>query len=412
MKVVHVTTSSKGGAGIAAYRLHTALLKIGVSSAYVSLNKTEDFKGREVNDEILSYKRPTVINKILRKFNKVFNPSEADKIDAGFRAIKDQLHCEIATLPFSRIPLEDHPLIKQADIVHLHWVANILDYRRFFSEVDKPIVWTLHDMNPFMGLFHYKLDEQQNPIARDLNDKIKDIKKQAIRQIAKGAVVTPSRWLLQSAIESGSFQHFNIHRSIANGIDTALYSETDRTTARIVLDLNPSEKVLLFTAARLEVERKGMGLLKQALEKIDRELTILTMGKGTLEISNKKVKIIPLGYRSNPLEIANCYAAADVFLLPSLEDNLPNTMLESFAAGTAVISFSVGGMKEHIQTGSNGILVSEINSETLAKTITEICDEKYVFDTDRIKAYAQEHFNRESQANKYLNLYRDLLIIE
>ncbi len=273
-------------------------------------------------------------------------------------------------------------------------------------------MWTFHDMNPFMGLFHYQLDEGKNPHASELDNKLKRIKEEAIKQIGNAAVVTPSQWLLKSAKESGVFNHFELHRSIANGIDTKQFDTTDRTAARRGLDLDPSEKVLLYTAAQLEVERKGARLLQQALEKVNCGLTLLTLGKGSLEISNKKVKIIPLGYMSNPREIANCYAAADVFLLPSLEDNLPNTMLESFAAGTPVISFSTGGMKEHIQTGINGILVSEMNSGALAKAITDFCDDRYSFDINTIKEYANKHFNLESQAKKYLDLYRDLLTQE
>ncbi|MBT8183840.1 MAG: glycosyltransferase [Eudoraea sp.] len=409
MRVVHITASAKGGAGIATYRLHDALLKLGVSSAYISLNKTVDYKGQEIFDELLTYKKPSITNRILQKLNRLFNPSEEDTLGAEFQNIKDQLNCEIATLPFSKIRLEEHPLIQQADIVHLHWVSDILDYRRFFDTINKPIVWTLHDMNPFMGIFHYKMDEEQNPLVRELNDKIMDIKKLAISHVARAALVTPSQWLLKSAKNSGVFNHFSIHRSIANGIDTNLFGDSERTAARRDLNLDPAEKVLLYTAVQLEVERKGARLLKQALEKVDCELTLLTLGKGSLEISNKKVKIIPLGYISNPREIANCYVASDVFLLPSLEDNLPNTMLESFAAGTAVISFSTGGMKEHIQTGINGILVSETNSEALATTINDFCQDKYVFNSDKIKVYANKHFNLESQAKKYLDLYRDLL---
>ncbi len=132
MKVVHVTTSSKGGAGIAAFRLHEALRELGVSSAFISLNKTVDFEGREINDKMLAYRKLTITNRILRRLKSVLFPTEVDRLHAVFRDIKDQLNCEIATLPFSNITLEEHPLIQQADIIHLHWVSDILDYRSVF----------------------------------------------------------------------------------------------------------------------------------------------------------------------------------------------------------------------------------------------------------------------------------------
>ncbi|NNM08997.1 MAG: glycosyltransferase [Flavobacteriaceae bacterium] len=412
MKIVHITTSSHGGAGIAAFRLHEALRKLGISSAYISLTRTVDFEGMEIEDSILSYTKPSFLTRILRKLRSMLFPSEADKLTSKLQRIQGDLNCEIATLPFSKIPLEAHPLVKQADIVHLHWVSEILDYQRFFSGIKQPIVWTLHDMNPFKGIFHYQLDEERNKSARELDESVKLIKRNAIAGIRQGALITPSQWLLDLAKASTVFNHFAFQKTIANGINVKLYAEAERDVARQKLGLTISETVLLFTAALLNIERKGMQLMQEALENINCEITLLTLGKGSLQISNNNVKIIPLGYMTDQAEIANCYAAADVFLLPSLEDNLPNTMLESFSAGRPVIAFNTGGMKEHIQTAKNGILVPEMNSKALTKAIIEFCEDKYTFEADMIKAYANEHFNLEIQANKYLDLYRDLLTQE
>ncbi|MCW5519181.1 glycosyltransferase [Aureitalea sp. L0-47] len=409
MKVVHITTSPKGGAGIAAFRLHSALREAGISSAYVSNSITVGFDGEVLDDPMFTYHKPTFTEKITRKLKKIINPSEADKFRQQLAIIESQLSFEIITLPYSSLKLEEHPLITDADLVHLHWVGNILDYPRFFQKTQKPIVWTLHDMNPFKGLFHYREDETRNVATKDLNEKLKMIKHDAIGKIKEGAVVSPSEWLLQEAVTSGVFDSFGIRRTIANSIDVTLFAGIDREHARESLNLNPSEKVILFTAAKLDIHRKGLDMLMEALENILHPVTVITLGKGSLQIANKNVKVIPLGYMTNVIEIAKCYAAADAFVLPSREDNLPNTMLESLAAGTAVISFARGGMKEHITTGENGILVKEMSTEKLGEGLNDFLSDRYKFDREAIKKYAMSHFNGAEQAMNYMEIYKQLI---
>ena len=169
------------------------------------------------------------------------------------------------------------------------------------------------------------------------------------------------------------------------------------------------ENVILFVSNALEIERKGFKEAKQALENIKEPITLLTIGKGEIRIENPYVKVRSLGFINDTEKITAAYRAADVLLLPSLEDNLPNTMLEAFANGTPVVSFKVGGMEEHIETRVNGMLVNEINSEALKQTIIEFFNIKDSFDSRQIRSYADDNFSYQNQASKYIMLYNQLL---
>ena len=156
LKVLHLTTSSKGGAGIAALRLHEALREQGLASAYVSKNLTIDFTGISINDPFFLYRIPSISKKIVNKIKSLFFLSEAQKLQRKLTGLKDSLDYEMLSTAFSNFKMENHPLVKEADILHLHWVSGLIDFDTFFKKCKKPIIWTLHDMNPFQGFFHYE----------------------------------------------------------------------------------------------------------------------------------------------------------------------------------------------------------------------------------------------------------------
>ena len=409
MKVVHLTTSSRGGAGIAALRLHHALRAEGVESAFLARDLTIDFGGYTIEDSFFNYRKPSALRRLFDTIRIRLFPSEKDKIIKTYRDLEPQLDCEIASLPFSNYKPENHPLVEEADIINLHWVGGILDYNSFFELPGKAVVWTLHDKNPFKGLFHYEADEERNSEATLLERQLRELKAKAVMSIEQGAIVSPSEWLLKAAVKSGVFEHFKVKTTIANSLEVEVYNSTNRETARAALQLEPHEKVLLFTAAQLDNPRKGANLLMAALEHIEAPISLLILGKGSLNLTNKNVKAIPLGYMNDPAEIANIYAASDLFVLPSLEDNLPNTMLESMAAGTPVLAFATGGMKERIRTGFNGILAEEKTPLALQRCIEEFVENTYQFDREAIKTFAENHFNGKRQAESYLEVYEQLL---
>jgi glycosyltransferase involved in cell wall biosynthesis len=409
MKVLHVTTSSKGGAGIAALRLHDALCKHNIKSAFISTNLTIDFNNNIVKDLFFAYKRLNFNKKVLHKIKKYFKISEKEHLKKQLELLKGKMHCEIATLPFSTYQLQNHPLYLEADIINLHWIDGIVDCPIFFSKNNKPIVWTFHDMNPFMGLFHYHQDEVRNEeIADTLDLKIKQIKNVAIKKVKNGVVVTPSNWLLGEAKKNEVFSNFDKF-CIPNSVDLDVFRLKDKNKLRDKYDVERKDFVLLFVSDSLTNARKGYDLLLESLILLKNEsITLVTIGKGTLPVI-KNQKVISLGEIYSHSHMVDCYALADAFVLPSREDNLPNVMLESFACGLPLVAFNIGGISEHVKQNNTGVLAKEVTALALAEAIISMKNNYEKYKPQIIRKYAEDNFNLEKQAQSYLDVYNFIL---
>ena len=255
---MHISTYRSGGAGRAAYRIHEALLKNGVDSSFLTIEdlgencsksfsyynelpatliKPPDFIERQKNRIRFRIKKHLNIviksKKDKERDEKIKRREERGVAFNQFSAISNSLNCETASLPFSSYDILQNPIVKQADIIHLHWLATMLDYPSFFKNNRKPVVWTLHDMNPFQGLFHYKEDEARNRELTDgLDEKVLSIKQRSItKRKAKMRIVTPSSWLLKEVENSKVFKNIK-SCSIANPIGTSFFSPGDKKELR------------------------------------------------------------------------------------------------------------------------------------------------------------------------------------
>lgn len=399
MKIAHISSSSSGGAGIAAMRTHLGLLNSGIDSSFI-------LKHGEANKLTNIYKcapHYSLLYKIKGKLK--FN-----KEDIYLKEIKNKpKNYEIVSLPFSPYKLEKHPIIKEADIIHLHWVADFLNYPSFFNQIKQPIVWTLHDMNPFQGIFHYKRDELVNEeIFEKLDKKARLTKLSAIHTNGNISIVSPSIWLKELSSNSSTLGKFP-HYVIPNGLDFDNYPLINRKEAKDKLAINNGLKTILFVAHGVDIYRKGFDLLIEAIANIkNKNFNLISVGGEKINI---KSDINHIHYKKidNIFELNKIYSASDVTILPSREDNLPNVMLESMANGTPVISFSNGGMGEHIKTGQNGILLDSINSDSLANAIMMCIEGEYNFSQENIINYAKENFSKELETKRYLELYDKIL---
>lgn len=406
MKVVHINTTNSGGAAIAALRLHRALTHNGFKSAFISKSLTIDFDDRRITDPFFSYRKPSFIKKLISKII----PLKKTKLLQEFNTIKLNLNCEIATIPLSNYELHKHPLVQEADVINLHWISDFVDLPSFFQNISQPVVWTLHDKNPFKGIFHYNIDEVLNPNAREWSEYMLAIKRNALSYVKKGAIISPSNWLLNAASDSKLFSNFQIKDTISNCVPFAESNPAKKQNlCRLNLGLRMTDKILLYICNDLTTQRKGYLYLKNALENLNFEVILLTIGKGEVKIINDKIKVIPLGFLNSQQDISNVYFCSDLLMLPSLEDNLPNTMLEAFAHGLPVISFKNGGMIEHIQDYFNGLLVDENVPNALQKGIINFFRSESKFDKIKILEYAQNQFSQNMQATKYIEVYNKLL---
>lgn len=397
MKIAIVSSSDSGGAGIAALRLHKALIDYGVDSSMLCLYKSTD------TPKVYEYKKP-FLTKVVDHLP--FISYRQNKYKRYYKDLSSNYTC--FSFPEAIFDISDHPIIKQADIINLHWVGNMLNYPRFFTKVKKPIVWTLHDNNPFQGIAHYRCERTLYEQFRDLEDQVCELKSNAINQHPDISVVNLCNWMKIEAEKSKAFTN-RPHVIIPNSIDTDVFRVYDKVSIRRQLGLPIEKPILLFVSQSVDNQWKGFDILTSAIKQLEKDCYLLIVGEasGNLDIPKEKTFT---GKINDEQLMAYMYAAADVFILPTLEDNLPNTMVESLCCGTPVITFSNGGMTDYIKDYKNGIIVREHKAECLLNAINIFLENMEKFDVrSRISHEGHENFAPRLQAKRYVELYKSIL---
>lgn len=408
MKIALFSTFDNGGAGRAALRLHNGLIQIGEDSTLFVKKKTTD------NAKVAKLDSPELCNKTLASLQKNFSNISPENTMCS--AMYPGLNCT---------NLEK---VRSFDIINLHWIPSLVSLEDIsqMHTMGKPIVWTLHDQNPMTGACHYthgcekyKSDCLNCPqLKNDQSDLAAAVLKDKVKLLPKNlVVVTPSRWLADCAKKSTVFKNHRIE-VIPYSLETDLYLPINKRSAKQQLRLPSSAKVILFGATDLKEKRKGLSELIQVSNHLRTNSAIKTLIKAnqfyllvfgyespllhSIGIPYKNV-----GYISQTNMLSLVYSAADVLALPSLEDNLPNIMLESLACGTPVVAFSTGGMQDTIINGKNGFLVSLTDTKSFANRLIDSIQgypmEKYC------RQFAEENYRLDIQAQKYRKLYQRLL---
>ncbi|NMG11523.1 glycosyltransferase family 4 protein [Brasilonema sp. UFV-L1] len=413
MKVLHMSTYDSRGAGRAAYRLHQGLQSIGITSQLLVQSKSSDDQ--------------TVIgpHTKLEKGIAKFRPSLSG-LPLSFYPQR-----ELTDYYPSWLPDTVSHQVKQInpDIINLHWIcAGYLEVQTI-AKFNKPIVWTLHDMWAFTGGCHYSqnCDRYTNacgacPQLRSQKDK--DLsrwqwyrKAQALKGINL-TVVSPSAWLAKCAQMSSIFQDMRVE-VIPNGLNPSRYKPVNRQLAREFLNLPQTKQLILFGAEKATLDkRKGFHLLQSAL----RDLSQLSSWRDRVELvvfgSSQSDQQIDLGFPSHYLgklsddiSLSLVYAAADVFIAPSLEDNLPNTVMEAIACGTPCVAFKIGGMPDMIEHQKNGYLAQPYKIEDLIQGILWILEDEQRYQelSDSARQKVEREFTFEIQARRYLSLFNSIL---
>lgn len=383
MKILLINTNYGGGAAIACRRQHKALLAKGYDSSLLVLDKVISPEEKNVYsiEELVSQKKGAWYFRLLKFLNKVNNSASV------FFNKKAYING-----PHSLFRIDQLDIYKNADIIHFHWVPKIISYKHIFADKKKTFFWTLHDMNPFTGGNHYTKD-----FDYAMYDTLLKKNREKKKEYLKGTdltVISPSVWLAHQAKNSEVFKSLSVH-VVPNCLDMTIFSPKDKMQVRKKLNMNATDKkYILFVAEDPNDKRKGMHLLLSALSKIKNrsKICVLIMGK-KLEHVQFDFQVIQLGFKNKEADIADCYAAADFFVIPSIEDNLPNTVLESLACGTPVLGFNIGGIPDMVINNKSGLL-SEMNDEH--QFISNI--EKMV-DMDDYTAFSEEA--RRTVENKF-----------
>jgi glycosyltransferase involved in cell wall biosynthesis len=432
MRVVHINTSDQGGAGKACIRLHEAMLQRGVHSSLLTLHKSltsvpQHAQYRE-NDQPSARSLPERMWRRLsgsarREMQKKLQSKQQRKELVNTVC----LDFEHFSFPDSRYKhLATHPLVTQADVVNLHWVSDFLDYATFWEALpDKPVVWTLHDMNPFTGGCHYssgcsryQTDCHKCPQLRgtSLPDQAEAglaLKKQVFaKKTSLQAIVTPSRWLGACSAASNLFAHVP-HYTIPNSLATQTFRPLPQQACRQVLGLPPDKQVLLFVSSRLSNRRKGFDILLESLKSMParhvQNIIVCSVGEPEAGVNFSGITHVSLGAVQDEMLMRIAYNAADGFVIPSREDNLPNVVLESLACGTPVIGFAVGGIADMVVPGENGLLATRTDTQDFAAVLTNFLDRLPGFDRGAIARDAAARYGLSVQANGYYTLYQKLL---
>ena len=314
------------------------------------------------------------------------------------------------------------PGVRKADILHLHWVNDNFLSLRSLMKVRKPIVWTMHDMWPFTGGLHYMQDSDAVKDPKQLSEekiyeKLWELKLNLYKDINL-TMVSPSNWLAELARQS-PLLHGKRVEVIPNPIDTKVYASVDKEAARASLGLDQSKINVLFGSFNvLEDKRKGFPVLKEALHSVAKNrpdllerFRLIVLGRPNEALVNElPFEVRFTGFKSTDSDIVNCYNAADVFVLPSLQDNLPNMCLEAIACGLPVLAFDLGGIPDMVENGKNGFLVKPEDSSALANSLVEMIDNEGLRqDMQAASTVKAQEFSQERVALSFEDLYGSLV---
>ena len=396
MKVLLISTSDlAGGGAIAAYRLMEALNKNGVKAKMLVRDK--------LSSSVTVAQMGTIIPKVLERLQIMSHRKgklwQADTADFGINITKTQEY-------------------KEANVIHLHWINQgmvSLSCLKQMMKDGKKIVWTLHDEWPYLGICHYRGDCRETeckncPLLSGTTAYKHYHKKQELYKKGNITFVGCSEWITQraqQAMPEAQVVHIN------NCIPHNIFRYTDQQEARKKLDLPLDKKIILFCSQKLNDERKGYTYLQQALEQFKIDTSFSRSARDPFGVHNSKfstlnsqLSTICVGkgarYVNSPEEMALTYAAADVFVTPSLQDNLPNTIAEAMSCGTPCVGFNVGGIPEMIDHQLNGYVAKYKDVTDLAEGI------QYVFSHDMRDAAlhkAASAYGETHVAQKYINVY-------
>jgi len=316
-----------------------------------------------------------------------------------------------------RTPLERF----NAKLVHLHWVGAGMLRIEELRRLRCPIVWTLHDTWAFTGGCHYPQQcegykKQCGNCVQLGSGKEHDYSQALMRRKAKTfeqlniTVITPSRWLAAMAKQSSLFAERRVE-VIPNGLDTEVFRPLEYAAARKYLGLSHDRPAILFGAQWVTDPRKGGDLLCDALKHLDRPCTLLVFGEGKLPLDDAPhITVRRLGSLADDISLAVVYSAADVFVCPSREDNLPNTVAEALACGTPCVAFDVNGLPDMIDHQKNGWLARPFDSAHLAEGIGWVVGHPQPEELRRAaRQKALSEYSLDVMQKRYVALYNDLL---
>ena len=393
MKILHINTSTSGGAATACLRIHQSLLKQGIESKVLVLHKTKDIPEVYQFDYWEDVK--SKIHKTYKILRKRFFEKNLDRIKS--RLPESAVSFSFPTSPYD---ITTHPLYKDADIIVLNWVSGFLDESSFFKKNTKPVIWRMADLYVCGGGNHYEKNFPYDGYYKYLKYNY-DLRKKLLKD--QNLFLVPiSTWTQKKAEESELTNRFPM-TIIHNGLNFERFKPFNKTFARDFWNLPPDKTILLFGADGISDPRKGLDYLLEAVKKIDsKDINICSFG-GICHSD----KIISVGRISDDRLLSLLFSAVDYFIMPSIEETFGQVTIEALACGVPVVSFPNGGSKDIIINGFNGFLTDEFSSSSLQKTILKALQTS--FNTEKIRLDTFNRFNIKDKAAEYIQLFNQIL---
>lgn len=416
MNVLLVNTSERiGGAAIATHRLMRALNNNGFSAKMLVRDKQTD------HDTVVRLPR-TLRNNLNFVFERagIFLTNCCSK--------RNLWALDTAEWGYD---ITKMPEFREADIVHLNWINQGMISLPVIGKMlqsGKPIVWTMHDMWPFTGICHHAesctgwltgcgdCPQLCRPADGDLSAKVFKNKAEAYSK-GKIHVVACSQWLADLAKRSPLFKDNEVH-CIQNAIDTQFYQPGDKAAARKALGLPQEKQLLLFVAYKATDRKKGIDYLIEATNIIAEQhpewsslLGVIPVG---LEAESLKdafaCDTYPQEYVTDAKKMRLLYQAADLLVMPTLMDNLPNTIVEAMSCALPCVGFNIGGLPQMIQDGINGRLARYRDAEHFAQlTLETLVSANYKMLCKNAHETAVAQYSEETVAKRYISLYEKCL---
>ena len=413
MRVLIVNTSERtGGAAVAAHRLMDALNNNGVKAKMLVRDKLSD--------------KLTVVT--LPQTWRLQWHFLWERIVIWFYLYLNRRHLFELDLANTGSDITRLPEFQEADVIHLHWVnqgmLSLKNIRRIL-ESGKPVVWTMHDIWPATAVCHLTLECRQfetfchhcrllpgGGSSQDLASRVWK-RKQRMLDGQRISFVTCSEWLGNEARKS-ALLHGQTVETIPNPIDTRIYRPGSQQQARQLLGLPEQGRIILFVSQRATNPNKGMQYLTEACKLLHADhpdwhehVSVAILGGHAEEISNQlPFPTYALGYVNDENRIVSVYQAADVFVLPSLSENLPNTIMEAMACGVPCVGFRVGGIPEEIDHRENGYVADYRDAADLARGLYYVLEEAdYAQLQHNCQQKITHNYSQQRVARRYIELY-------
>ena len=420
MRILILSTfDTFGGAAIAAMRLNKALTGSGVESRLlVQEKKSTDSRVAGIASDWFKKKA-------------AFLRFAMDRLQFSFYEKDKQARFQFSQATIGA-GIQNHPLIRQADVIHLHWINFgflSIDSIQQLIDTGKPVVVTMHDMWYFTGGCHYSKDCSnylracgncvpflRKPEPADLSHS-GWLKKQQLFKNTSITFVGCSEWLAAKARTSSLLKEANV-QSIPNPINTDVFAPANKKQAQDFFTLDPHKTYILFAAMKVSDERKGFIYFKEALHILksmlaadQQTIELLIFGQDDVrDFESIPFKINTLGRLSDISVIATAYAAAHVFVIPSIEDNLPNTVMEALSCGTPVVGFNKGGIPEMVDHKQTGYIAAYKSAQDLAAGIYwTLFQSEYTGLCQHAREKVLSNYSESAVAARYLQVYQQAL---